>query len=62
MRYVAAIRTDAPEAVRAQAGQWINYNGARGRYMGTRRGCVWIAWGATATHRFPKFAAIFNEA
>ena len=60
MKYAPAIRTDAPETVSAQPGQWINYGTARGRYMGRRNGCVWIAWGRTATHRFPAFAAVFH--
>lgn len=60
-RYVPAIATDAPESLRGlQPGQWINYQGAIGRYMGQRNGCQWIAWGATARKRFVKFAAVFN--
>jgi hypothetical protein len=61
-QYTAAIRTNAPETISAQPGQWIDYNGARGRYMGRRNGCVWIAWGSTATERFARFAAIFHNA
>jgi hypothetical protein len=62
-RYTAALRLDDPrEAILvAQPGQWINYNGARGRYMGYRRGIYWIAWGTTATRRFQRFAAIYRE-
>ena len=59
MKYRPTIRTDKPETISAQAGQWIDYNGALGRFMGRRRGVVWIAWGATARHRFPAFAAAF---
>lgn len=62
MRYQPAIRTTSPETVRAQPGQWITYGSARGRYMGQRNGSAWIAWGTTATHRFPRFARIFKEA
>jgi hypothetical protein len=59
-RYLPAIATSSPETVTGQPGQWINYNGALGRYMGRRNGCVWIAWDETARKRFPKFAAIFH--
>ena len=61
MRFQPAIQTNTPETVIAQPGQWISYNGSRGRYMGRRNGDVWIAWGKTATHRFGKFAAAFNR-
>jgi hypothetical protein len=43
-----------------QAGQWIKYNGAKGRFMGFRNGTVWIAWGSTATKRFATFAKAFK--
>lgn len=59
-RYQPAIATSAPERLECQPGQWINYNGAVGRYMGRRKGTVWIAWGATARKRFPAFAATFR--
>jgi hypothetical protein len=59
-RYAPAICTDKPETISAQPGQWVNVNGAKGRYMGRRNGCIWIAWGTTATQRFPRFAAIFH--
>lgn len=62
MRYQPAIKTSAPETVVAQPGNWIDYEGAIGRYMGRRNGCVWIAWGSTATKRFQQFAAIFKQA
>jgi len=60
MRYAPAIATRSPQDVIAQPGQWIDYEGSRGRYMGRRNGCVWIAWGTTATKRFQKFAEIFH--
>lgn len=59
-RYAPAIRTSSPEAVKGQPGQWIDYEGTRGRLMGTRRGVSFIAWGRSATHRFSAFAASFN--
>lgn len=62
MRFQPTIRTDAPETVRAQPGQWIDYEGCRGRYMGQRNGNAWIAWGRTATHRFNRFARAFRAA
>lgn len=60
MKYRPTIRTSDPETVRAQAGQWIDYQGALGRFMGRRNGVVWIAWGDTARKRFQRFAATFN--
>jgi hypothetical protein len=61
MRYVRAIVTSEPDKLaQLQPGQWIDYAGARGRYMGERNGCKWIAWGSTATRRFSRFAATFK--
>ena len=61
MRYVPTIHTDKPETLTGlQAGQWINYNGSRCRYMGRCNGTIWIAWGNTATHRFRLFAKAFR--
>lgn len=63
MRYQLTIITDAPETLDGlQPGQWIAYGGARGRFMGHRNGCAWIAWGSTATKRFHRFAAAFAVA
>ena len=60
MKYAPTIRTSTPETVTGQPGQWIDYNGALGRFMGRRNGVTWIAWGATARRRFPAFAAAFT--
>lgn len=60
-RYLPMIETDAPETLSAQPGQWINYQGARGRFYGRSRGTVWIAWGKAATHRFPTFARVARD-
>jgi hypothetical protein len=60
-RYLSTIATNRPEIISAQSGQWINYQGARGRYMGRRNGVVWIAWGKTASHRFARFASLFHS-
>lgn len=60
MRYAAAIRTDSPELVDGPRGQWINYQGARGRFCGRRDGVTWIAWGRTATHRWAAFVEAFK--
>ena len=62
MKFAPAIRTSTPETVVAQPGQWINYEGTRGRYMGRRNGFSWIAWGRSATHRFARFASIYHAA
>ncbi|QWY83632.1 hypothetical protein [Rhizobium phage RHph_X2_26] len=45
-----------------QPGQWINYDGARGRFMGIKNGCHWVAWGETAKRRFARFADAFRAA
>lgn len=61
MRYTTAVITDRPESLDGlHPGQWIRYGSTRGRYMGRSGQCVWIAWGKTATHRFPTFAAAFR--
>lgn len=61
MKYTAAVKTDAPETLSVQPGQWIDYQGARGRFYGRSRGTVWIAWGKAATHRFSTFANVAKE-
>lgn len=61
MKYQAAIRTNRPEMLRdLQPGQWIDYAGAKGRWMGERKGVKWIAWGATASKRFSAFANAYK--
>jgi hypothetical protein len=63
MRFQKIIHTDAPETLSGlQPGQWIDYAGTIGRFMGMRNGVHWIAWGATARKRFATFAAAFNGA
>jgi hypothetical protein len=59
--YFPKIVVKRPQMLRGlRPGQWIEYEGATGRYMG-RVGCtVWIAWGSTATKRFAQFAAAFR--
>lgn len=63
MQYRRAIKTSAPETLggRIQPGQWIDYEGAKGRFMGWRRGVIWIAWGATARNpwRFRSFSQAY---
>lgn len=62
MRYRATIRTNKPETLDTlQPGQWIDYDGAQGRFMGRRSGTIWIAWGAAARRQFGQFAAAFRE-
>lgn len=60
--YFPKIIVKRPQQIRGlRPGQWIEYEGATGRYMG-RIGCVvWIAWGGAATKRFAKFAAAFRK-
>lgn len=61
MQYRPAIKTSRPELLHSlQPGQWIDYAGAKGRFMGLRKGVTWIAWGKTATHRFPAFANAYR--
>jgi hypothetical protein len=59
--YFPTIDIKRPQMLRGlQPGQWIRYEGARGRYMGRLGGVVWIAWGSSATKRFHIFAAAFR--
>lgn len=62
MKFTATVKTADPLELQGkglQAGQWINYCGARGRWYGvSRHGDVLIAWGASATKRFTQFAAV----
>jgi hypothetical protein len=61
MKYQPTIRTSNPESLSGlQAGQWIDYEGVTGRYMGRTKASVWIAWSGTARRRFPAFAAAFR--
>lgn len=61
MKYQSAIKTIRPETLHSlQPGQWIDYAGTKGRWMGERRGVQWIAWSKTATHRFRQFANAFK--
>lgn len=54
MRFAPTLHTAAPETVSAQPGQWIDYQGARGRYAGrSPAGVVFIAWSRAA--RGPRF-------
>ena len=49
MRFQPAIKTNCPEALafggKLKRGQFIDYEGTRGRYVGNRAGVVWFAWG-----------------
>jgi hypothetical protein len=59
--YFPTIQVKRPQMLRGlQPGQWIDYEGRRGRYMGRTGVVVWIAWGSTATKRFAQFAAAFR--
>lgn len=59
-RYLPTIHTTAPETVQGQPGQWIDYQGSRGRLMARRNGSTWIAWGRSASTRFSTFAKAFH--
>lgn len=60
MRFQATIKTSNPESLaNLQAGQWIDYLGAKARYMGVRNGTVWIMWHGKGKS-FKTFAAAFN--
>lgn len=62
MLYQPTVYTSAPETLRGlQPGQWINYDGTTGRFMGITRGSIWIAWSETARKRFPLFASAFHS-
>jgi hypothetical protein len=61
-RYLPMVRTSTPEALTGlQPGQWINYDGSLGRFMGLTPASIWIAWEGTARKRFATFAAAFNK-
>jgi hypothetical protein len=63
MRYRKTIRTTNPQALSGlHPGQWIDYEGAKGRFMGWRNGCIWIAWGGTARRSFKTFARAYRAA
>lgn len=63
MRYQSAIRTDRPETLdNLQIGQWVDYEGILGRWVGRRAGVVWIAWAGSARERFPRFVQAYKAA
>lgn len=59
-RYLPTVRTSDPAALTdLQPGQWIDYNGSRGRYYGRRNGVMFIAWTRAARGRkWPVFANV----
>ena len=66
MRYQATVSIsdtshDGIAALRMHPGQWVDYDGSQGRFMGLRNGCVWIAWAGTARKRFATFALAFHS-
>jgi len=62
MAYQKTIHTSRPETLAGLTpGQWINYDGTIGRYMGVSpHGTIWIAWGVTATRYFKGFANAYK--
>lgn len=62
MHYIPKVIVKRPQQLRGlQPGQWIEYEGSTGRFMGRGNATVWIAWGGTARKRFAQFAAAFRK-
>jgi hypothetical protein len=62
MRYQPTIVTDTPDTLHGlPVGQWINYDGVKGRFVGWRNGVLWVAWGITASRHFKQFAEAFKS-
>lgn len=62
MCYLPTVKVTHPQLLTGlRPGQWIDYDGAKGRYMGRTGSTVWIAWGGTARKRFHIFAAAFRK-
>jgi hypothetical protein len=65
--FTATVHTSAPETLSGRhlrRGQWIDYDGAIGRWVGvTNGGIIWIAWGNVARKRdmFRTICAAFRE-
>ena len=61
MKFQKAVKTSKPETLRGlQSGQWIDYEGAKGRFVGVRHGIIWIAWGKSATSYFTTFVRAYH--
>lgn len=61
MCYLPTVKVTHPQRlIGLRPGQWIDYNGAKGRFMGRTGSTVWIAWGGTARKRFHIFAKAFK--
>ncbi len=62
-RFQPAIATNCPEALALKGlikrGQFIDYEGTRGRYVGNRAGVVWYAWGK-CNKKFAKLCEAFD--
>lgn len=63
MRFATRIETDRPETLQSlQTGQWIDYQGARGRWIGRSGATIWIAWGgSTAGSRWARMVAAYRD-
>jgi hypothetical protein len=63
MLYQSKVKTSKPETLAGlQSGQWIEYLGNTGRYMGTRNGVIWIAWTRYARGKgFHQFARAYKR-
>jgi hypothetical protein len=61
MMYFPTIKTAFPRRLTGLAtGQWIDFQGARGRYVGRGKKTIWIAWGKVACD--PKLFKIYCDA
>lgn len=61
MLYLPKIKVTRPQQLRGlHPGQWIEYEGVTGRFMGRLGMTVWIAWGGAARKRFATFAKAFH--
>ncbi len=62
MRYLPKVKvTHAQYLSGLRPGQWIDFEGSTGRFMGRIGKTVWIAWGGAATKRFATFAKAFHK-
>lgn len=62
MRYLPKVAVTHPQHLSGlRPGQWIDYQGSTGRYMGRIGKTVWIAWGGAARKHFATFAKAFHK-
>jgi hypothetical protein len=63
MKYATRTITDQPETLQGlQTGQWIDYQGSRGRWIGRSGATIWIAWGgSTIGSRWVRMVAAYRD-